>query len=111
MVRLRALSHALILDAGLATAWLQSKEGEVIPLQRLDGPTRAKVLSALAGLVILGVGMVALIWLGARVTRRYMNPMSIKPKRRLSSAPNQDDWATKPLVPDDFEEASKEADS
>jgi hypothetical protein len=41
-------------------------------LMKLDGPSRAKALAALAGLVILGFGLVALIWLGGRWTRRYM---------------------------------------
>jgi hypothetical protein len=42
-------------------------------IDRLDGPTRAKALAALAGLAILGMAMVLLIWMGARYTRRYMN--------------------------------------
>jgi hypothetical protein len=73
-------------------------ESEKIVLDRLEPGKRAMVLATLAGLVILGLGMVALIWLGARVTRRYMFPLSIKPKRRQSSLPLQDDWASKPLV-------------
>lgn len=43
-------------------------------LLRLDDATRAKVLAALAGLVILGFLMIVLTWLGARWTRRYMGP-------------------------------------
>lgn len=78
--------------------WLQAQEEAKIPLDRLDGPMRAKVLAALAGLVILGLGLMALTWLGARVTWRYMHPKSIKPVRRRPAAPAQDDWASKPLV-------------
>lgn len=43
-------------------------------LLRLDGATRAKVLAAMAALIILGFLMIALTWLGARWTRRYMGP-------------------------------------
>ena len=67
-------------------------------LSKLDKKSRAKTLSALAALVILGLGMVALAWLGARVTRRYMNPTPFDHERLKSSAPPADDWAKKPLV-------------
>ena len=63
-------------------------------LTRLDPSVRAKVLAALAGLIILGFGMVALVWLGARVTRRYMNQGT--PRR---TPPDENDWARKPIVP------------
>lgn len=42
--------------------------------------------------------MVSLTWLGARVTRRYMNPAPFDHERKKSSAPTPDDWASKPLV-------------
>ena len=66
-----------------------------VPLiKRLDGPTRAKVLAALAGLIILGFGMVALIWLGARFTQRYRHGSHVfRPTQR----PGEHDWARKPL--------------
>jgi hypothetical protein len=67
-------------------------------INKLDNKSRAKALSALAGLVILGLAMVALTWLGARVTRRYMNPAPFDHQRIKSSAPPVDDWAKKPLV-------------
>jgi hypothetical protein len=59
---------------------------------RLDGATRAKVLAALAGLIILGFLLIVLTWLGARMTRRYMGP-KLKP---LSSAPARDEEWTAP---------------
>jgi hypothetical protein len=71
----------------------QEKSGE--PLSRIDPQTRAKLLAALAGLIILGLGMMALVWLGARVTRRYMNQGGAFHER----PPDEDDWARKPLVP------------
>jgi hypothetical protein len=40
-------------------------------LQKLDPVTRARVLAALLGLIILGFAMILLAWIGARVARRY----------------------------------------
>jgi hypothetical protein len=78
------------------------------PLSRLDPQTRVKLLAALAGLIILGFGMVALAWLGARVTRRYMN-QGDRPSRRPL---DDDDWARKPLLPlDRPERRERESDS
>jgi hypothetical protein len=64
------------------------------PIKKLDGQMRAKALAALAGLIILGFGMVALIWLGARVTQRYRNTT---PFFKPTSRPGEHDWAAKPL--------------
>lgn len=62
-------------------------------IMRLDGAMRAKVLSALAGLILLGFLLIVLTSLGARMTRRYMGP-KLKP---LSSAPARDEeWARPP---------------
>jgi hypothetical protein len=66
-------------------------------LQSLDRLDRAKVLSALAGLIILGLGMLALVWLGARITHRYMNS-STRYQPPLRTDADLDDWARKPLV-------------
>lgn len=87
-----------------AAAWLlliqtSALAQETLPLiKRLDGPTRAKVLAALAGLVILGFGMVILAWLGARVTRRYMKRTSYF---RPTPRPQSSDWSPQPLAPGD----------
>ena len=40
-------------------------------IDRLDDASRAKVLAALAGLIILGFAMVLLTWLFARTVQRY----------------------------------------
>ena len=66
-------------------------------LKKLDGPSQAKVLAALAALIILGFGMVALTWLGARVTQRYRHG---KPYFRPTPRPGEHDWAGKPLSGD-----------
>ncbi len=75
---------------------------EEMPLKKLPGEKRAVVLAALAGLIILGFAMALLIWLGARITRRYMHGTSYhKPTERPSSS----DWSPKPLQPGEkFEE-------
>lgn len=57
---------------------------------RLDGATRAKVLAALAALIILGFLMIALTWLGARWTRRYMGP---KLKPTVDGLATDAEWA------------------
>ena len=62
--------------------------------EKLDGPTRAKVLAAITGLVILGFAMILLTWLGARVTRRYMRSGVDRGKRRAIPT---DDWAHRPI--------------
>jgi hypothetical protein len=81
-----------------ASLWAQEKQ-ETLPLiKRLDGPRRAKVLAALAALVILGFAMVILAWLGARVTRRYMRSTSYF---RSTPRPERSDWSPQPLKPGD----------
>lgn len=52
-------------------------------IKRLDDVSRAKVLAALAGLIILGFAMVLLTWLGARITQRYRRGTSyFRPTQR-----------------------------
>jgi hypothetical protein len=81
---------ALVVD-GVQSAFLLPVVEPVI--KRLDGPRRAMVLAALAGLIILGFAMVLLTWLGARYVRRMIG----QPAR--PTVISQDDWAGKPLVP------------
>lgn len=59
---------------------------------------RAIATTALGGLIILGFAMVALTWLGARFTRRYMFGPSGQPQRLKPTAVREDDWAAKPIV-------------
>ncbi len=69
---------------------------EEMPLQKLDGATKAKIKAALAALIILGFAMALLTWLGARITRRYMHGTSYhKPTPR----PATSDWTPQPLKP------------
>jgi hypothetical protein len=67
-------------------------------IKRLDDATRAKVLAALASLIILGFAMVLLTWLGARITQRYRHSSPVlKPTPR----PGEHDWARKSISEDD----------
>jgi hypothetical protein len=76
----------------------------VLPLQapqplflRLKPRDRARVLAALAGLVILGFTLIALAWWGARFTRRYLKrPWPGGGRQRFSNI-SEFDWAGKPL--------------
>lgn len=81
--------------ATLATELLLAQQQSQTPLARLDPQTRAKVLAALAGFIILGFGLITLAWLGGRFTRRYMN----QGRSPGSDRPHEDDWAHKPIVP------------
>ena len=91
--------------AKLATwgAALLAAEEQQPLLKRLDPATRAKVLAALAALLILGFTMMVLVWLGGRFTRRYIN---LDSRRRDERTPlNPDDWAGKPLAGEDSDES------
>lgn len=67
-------------------------------LERLDPARRAKVLAAIAGLVILGLGLMALAWLGAKATRRYMNREPVLREKPPAGTPvREKDWTEKPL--------------
>jgi hypothetical protein len=83
----------LVLSVAQGFAWADVAPAPVKSLSELG---RAKVLAALAGLVILGIGMVLLTWLGARFTQRYRQGT---PYLRPTPRPGEHDWAGKPLVP------------
>jgi hypothetical protein len=80
---------ALLAVAG--TAWADPRQPLI---KRLDDATRARVLAAMAGLIILGFAMVLLTWLGARVVQRYRRST---PFFRPTQRPGEHDWARRPL--------------
>ena len=82
--------------------WLVLGQGEPL-IRRLDPATRVKVLAALAGLIILGFGMVMLTWLGGRAVRRYMRSRPFEPSWRSLPKRSEDDWAGQPLSPESEE--------
>ena len=67
-------------------------------LQRMDQSQRVRVAVALAAVAMLGLVMIFLVWLAGRAVRRYMKYEPFSPKE-TELVP--DDWARKPLVPED----------
>ena len=65
---------------------------------RVPREERVTVLFALALLLFLGFAFAAFAWWAGRWTRRYMNR---PPRSGSSSVHRPDDWASKPLVPDE----------
>lgn len=49
---------------------LMGAEEKVAPLDRIDAFTRAKLMMAILGLVLLGVGLVVMVMMGGRYVRR-----------------------------------------
>lgn len=68
-------------------------------LRRLPPQDRARVLAALAGLVILGFALVLLAWWGGRYTRRYLRRPWPGSERRDTRRVSEFDWASKPMYP------------
>lgn len=91
VARLDGLAQTLWYAPALLAA--ADKQAEPL-LVRLDPASRAKVLMAILGLVVLGAALLAMIWLGARWVRR----LAREPMR--STSPRQDDWYRKPLSGD-----------
>ena len=78
--------------------WVTAATQQAEPLlMRLDPASRAKVLMALMALLLAGVALVALAWLGGRRLRR------IASTRLPKTRPHEDGWYRKPLVPDESE--------
>ena len=93
------VSSADIVTVLYGRALLAAEDAQPL-IQQLEPAMRAKVLAALAGLVILGIAMVVFAWWGARATRRYMNQAAWRTRRTPAA---EEDWANKPLVNDDEE--------
>lgn len=90
--RFRLLFNGFVAQP-MAICLIAATENEPL-LRRLSPSQRGRVLLALAGLVLLGLLVVAMIWLAGRYwrkqVRRPLPPTSAK----------EDDWARKPLVSD-----------
>jgi hypothetical protein len=85
-----------VLLPGVVVAQVEQAQEGRAPIRRLDDGTRAKVLSAMAGLIILGFAVVLLTWLAARVVQRYRNGTSYF---RPTVRPGEHEWSKKPLPP------------
>ncbi len=70
--------------------WLLAEE---ILLERMDDPTRARVLMLMLGLVILGGSLILFVAIGARWVRKQA-------QRKVASTrpPIEDKWYARPLV-------------
>ena len=68
--------------------------GKTSPLAEMDGTTRGRIVLALAGLILLWIAVIALVWLGARVVRR-------RAAGRLVQQKQVGPWYEKPVVPVD----------
>ena len=79
-------------------------------LKRLPRKDRARVLAALAGLIILGFALVLLAWWGARFTRRYLRRPWPGSERREAGRVSEFDWASKPMYPDQDRDERAEGD-
>ena len=93
------------LATSLVAAWaasaplLSAAEEKAQPLLvRLDPQSRAKVLMALLGLVLVGIALVAMtIMIGRQVLRMARTSHGPTPR-------HEDDWYRKPLVPHEPED-------
>lgn len=67
---------------------------------RLSPEDRVRVLAALAALLILGFALIVFAWWAGRYTRRYMAGPRRGPRASAHRGPSEQDWASKPLFPD-----------
>jgi tellurite resistance protein TehA-like permease len=61
---------------------------------RLPPPLRAKAMMALLGLIVLGIGLIAMVVLGGLIVKRLAR------HRSRPTEPRDDSWYQKPLEPD-----------
>ena len=66
-------------------------------LEQLDPETSTQLFALLVELVLAGIVLMAVAWLGARLVRRYanMNSQESSPRKVTHT---EDDWWQKPLV-------------
>jgi hypothetical protein len=65
---------------------------------QLDSLTRARLVLILAVLLLLGLSLMLLTWLGGRVARRYAGWRKPLPGTRQGAPSDEEDWCNKPLV-------------
>jgi hypothetical protein len=90
--------------AALAPILAQAQDERHFQIEKLDPPTRAKVLAALTALLILMIGLMVLAWMGARWARAYGRRTPLSFERRQKEVLDPDDWAAKPVRPADPDE-------
>ena len=67
--------------------------------QRLDAADRLRILLGFAAIVALGGGLILLILMGGRITKRLFRQKQSKSKSDWQKM--HDDWAGKPMLPTD----------
>jgi hypothetical protein len=67
------------------------------PLQQMTTQQRQAVFSALAIIVLLGIVMILLVSVSARMMRRYVRGLS-RPHPPNDPLARGDDWAKKPMI-------------
>jgi len=103
--RCRWAGRATSVSLCMLLPWLMAAEGKEIPLGRLDAFTRAKMMMAILGLVLLGVGLVVMVMMGGRYVRRLARhrPEPARrtvaagmPKQRVGEEPPNEDMERPP---------------
>jgi hypothetical protein len=75
--------------------------------KKLDRKTKIELMFVLISILAVGLVLIAFTWLTARLTRRYMRPLEKMPQRSLDPV-FTDDWASKPLTPQERERLDSE---
>ena len=89
-------------------AWIAQTQAEQPLILRLEPKDRVRVFVALMTVVILGLVLIAFVWWGARITRRYMNSATLARRQKRATTVREDDWATKPLYAADDDVSQEE---
>lgn len=76
----------LLVAANVSTRLVLAADQAKPLLERLDPQTRAGLLAALAGLVVLAIGSIVVVYLGARYVKRIIRQRP--PERRRDAS----DW-------------------
>ncbi len=80
---------------------LSAAEKEQAPIKKLDGRTKARVIAAFGGLIILGIAMLVITWLAMRAARRRVKAAKKVQQESEFAKFGLDDWAEKPLIATD----------
>ncbi|HET6879097.1 MAG TPA: hypothetical protein VFI31_03015 [Pirellulales bacterium] len=72
--------------------------------KRLPPPVRAKAMMAILGLIVLGIGLIAMVVLGGMIVKRLAR------HRSRPSEPRDDSWYQKPLEPETPPDAADDND-
>ena len=80
----------------LRLSTLLAQSAEKPPILQMPSQHRAKAIALVCLFIFIGAGLVALAWVGARITRRYMN-RTARSTVKKPATPRDDDWSDVPL--------------